>query len=197
MTILNDEQTGSAAVADAVRSMLTELGEDPDRDGLQGTPDRVARSMAFLTSGYAVDPKDVVGNALFEAEYDEMVVVRDVEMYSMCEHHMLPFYGRCHIAYLPTRKIVGLSKLARLVEVYSRRLQVQERLTTQIANAINDIVEPKGVGVVIEAHHLCMMMRGIQKQNSLAVTSCMLGSFRTDARTRTEFLSLIGKHESV
>ena len=195
MTITNDEQTGSPAVAKIVRSMLTELGEDPDRDGLHGTPDRVARSLAFLTSGYAVDPKQVVGDALFEAEYDEMVVVRDVEMYSMCEHHMLPFYGRCHIAYLPTKKIVGLSKLARLVEVYSRRLQVQERLTTQIANAIYEIVEPKGVGVVIEAHHLCMMMRGIQKQNSLAVTSCMLGSFRTDARTRTEFLSLIGKHD--
>ena len=193
MTIVNDEQTGSAAVAKIVRSMLEELGEDPDRDGLHGTPDRVARSMAFLTSGYTVDPKQVVGDALFEAEYDEMVVVRDVEMYSMCEHHMLPFYGRCHIAYLPTSKIVGLSKLARLVEVFSRRLQVQERLTTQIANAIYEIVEPKGVGVVIEAHHLCMMMRGIQKQNSQAVTSCMLGSFRTDARTRTEFLSLIGK----
>jgi GTP cyclohydrolase IA len=196
MTILNDEQTGSPAVAKIVRSMLEELGEDPDRDGLHGTPDRVARSLGFLTSGYAVDPREVVGDALFEAEYDEMVVVRDVEMYSMCEHHMLPFFGRCHIAYLPTKKIVGLSKLARLVEVFSRRLQVQERLTTQIANAINDIVEPKGVGVVIEAHHLCMMMRGIQKQNSLAVTSCMLGSFRTDARTRTEFLSLIAKHDS-
>jgi GTP cyclohydrolase I len=153
----------------------------------------VARSLAFLTSGYAIDPREVVGDALFEAEYDEMVVVRDVEVYSLCEHHLLPFFGRVHIAYLPSDKIVGLSKLARLAEVYARRLQVQERLTTEIATAINDILEPKGVGVVMEARHLCMMMRGVEKQESAAVTSCMLGRFRTDARTRGEFLSLIGK----
>jgi GTP cyclohydrolase IA len=176
-----------------VRDMLALLGEDPERDGLQNTPARVARSWAFLTSGYAIDPKEVVGDALFEAEYDEMVVVRDVEVYSLCEHHLLPFFGRVHIAYLPSDKIVGLSKLARLAEVYARRLQVQERLTTEIATAINDILEPRGVGVVMEARHLCMMMRGVEKQESAAVTSCMLGRFRTDARTRGEFLSLIGK----
>jgi GTP cyclohydrolase I len=174
-----------------VRTLLESLGEDPERDGLRATPARVARSLAFLTSGYNIDPKAVVGEALFEADYDELVVLPDVEIYSLCEHHLLPFFGRCHIAYLPDRKIVGLSKLARLAEVYSRRLQVQERLTTDIANAINDILEPRGVGVVIEAQHLCMMMRGVEKQRSRAVTSCMLGRFRTDARTRSEFLALI------
>jgi GTP cyclohydrolase IA len=176
-----------------VREMLALVGENPERDGLLNTPSRVARSLAFLTSGYAIDPRAVVGDALFEAEYDEMVVVRDVEVYSLCEHHLLPFFGRVHIAYLPSDKIVGLSKLARLAEVYARRLQVQERLTTEIATAINDILEPRGVGVVMEARHLCMMMRGVEKQESAAVTSCMLGRFRTDARTRGEFLSLIGK----
>jgi GTP cyclohydrolase I len=176
-----------------VRSMLEALGEDPNRDGLHATPERVARSLAFLTSGYQMDPRAVVGEALFEAEYDEMVTVH-AEIYSLCEHHLLPFFGRCHIAYLPSSKIVGLSKLARLAEVYSRRLQVQERLTTEIANAINEVLEPRGVGVVIEAQHLCMMMRGVEKQHSSAVTSCMLGRFRTDARTRSEFLSLIGKN---
>jgi GTP cyclohydrolase I len=176
-----------------VREMLGLVGEDPERDGLLNTPSRVARSLAFLTSGYAIDPREVVGDALFEAEYDEMVVVRDVEVYSLCEHHLLPFFGRVHIAYLPSEKIVGLSKLARLAEVFARRLQVQERLTTEIATAINDILEPRGVGVVMEARHLCMMMRGVEKQESAAVTSCMLGRFRTDARTRGEFLSLIGK----
>ncbi|HEX5142208.1 MAG TPA: GTP cyclohydrolase I FolE [Dehalococcoidia bacterium] len=176
-----------------VHEMLRLLGQDPSRDGLVKTPSRVARSWAFLTSGYYIDPRDVVGDALFEAEYDEMVVVRDVEVYSLCEHHLLPFFGRVHIAYLPSEKIVGLSKLARLAEVYARRLQVQERLTTEIATAINDILEPRGVGVVMEAQHLCMMMRGVEKQESSAVTSCMLGRFRTDARTRQEFLSLIGK----
>lgn len=186
-----DLPEGSPALVENVRDMLALLGEDPERDGLLNTPARVARSWAFLTSGYAADPRAVVGDAMFEAEYDEMVVVRDVEVYSLCEHHLLPFYGRVHIGYLPSEKIVGLSKLARLAEVYARRLQVQERLTTEIATAINDILEPKGVGVVMEAKHLCMMMRGVEKQESLAVTSCMLGRFRTDARTREEFLSLI------
>ena len=190
-----DDSPAPPALASTVRSLLTELGEDPSRDGLRDTPDRVARTLSFLTRGYAVDPRDVVGDALYEAEYDEMVVVRDVEVYSLCEHHLLPFFGRCHIAYLPGAKIVGLSKLARLVEVYARRLQIQERLTTQIATAIEQILAPKGVGVVIEAHHLCMMMRGIEKQNSFAMTSCMLGQFRSDARTRTEFLSLISKQQ--
>ena len=180
-------------LAETVRSILGHLVEDPAREGLRETPERVARSLAFLTHGYGLDPRTVVGEALFEAEFDEMVVVRDVEVFSLCEHHLLPFFGRCHIAYLPGGKIVGLSKLARLVDVYARRLQVQERLTKEIATAINEILEPKGVGVVMEARHLCMMMRGVQKQNSLAVTSCMLGRFRADARTRGEFLSLIGK----
>ena len=189
----SDDVAGSPEVIAMVRSMLEALGEDPGREGLRATPDRVARSLAFLTSGYAMDPRAVVGEALFEAEYDEMVTVH-LEVYSLCEHHLLPFFGRCHIAYLPSGKIVGLSKLARLAEVYARRLQVQERLTTEIANAIDEILEPKGVGVVIEAQHLCMMMRGVEKQHSSAVTSCMLGRFRTDARTRSEFLSLISKN---
>jgi GTP cyclohydrolase I len=188
-----DDQKFPPGLDRVVHEMLSKLGQDTERDGLLRTPDRVARSLAFLTSGYHMDPREVVGSALFEAEYDEMVVVRDVELYSLCEHHMLPFFGRAHIAYLPGDKIVGLSKLARLVEVFARRLQVQERLTTEIANAINDILEPKGVAVVVEARHLCMMMRGVEKQNSFAVTSCMLGQFRTDARTRGEFLSLIEK----
>ena len=183
----------SAAMVETVRELLRQLGEDPQRDGLRRTPERVARSLAFFTQGYEIDPRAVVGDAVYEAAYDEMVVVKDVEVYSLCEHHLLPFFGRCHIAYLPRGKIVGLSKLARLVEVYARRLQAQERLTTEIATAIRDVLQPRGVGVVIEAHHLCMMMRGVEKQNSLAVTSCMLGGFRTDARTRSEFLSLIGK----
>lgn len=191
-----DDAVTAPRIEENVRSILEAIGEDSQRDGLIATPARVARAYAFLTQGYRSNPHEVVGNAVFEAEYDEMVVVRDVEIYSLCEHHLLPFFGRCHIAYLPDGKIVGLSKLARLAEVFARRLQVQERLTTQIASAIEEVLQPKGVGVVIEAHHLCMMMRGIQKQNSLAVTSCMLGSFRQDARTRTEFLSLIGKHDS-
>ena len=190
-----DEETFAPGLDGVVREMLELLGQDTERDGLLRTPARVARSLSFLTSGYKLDPREVVGSALFEAEYDEMVVVRDVELYSLCEHHLLPFFGRAHIAYLPGDKIVGLSKLARIVEVFARRLQVQERLTTEIANAINDILEPKGVGVVVEARHLCMMMRGVEKQNSFAVTSCMLGQFRTDARTRGEFLSLIEKSQ--
>jgi GTP cyclohydrolase I len=190
-----EDETFAPGLDGVVREMLELLGQDTERDGLLRTPARVARSLSFLTSGYHLDPREVVGSALFEAEYDEMVVVRDVELYSLCEHHMLPFFGRAHIAYLPGAKIVGLSKLARIVEVFARRLQVQERLTTEIANAINDILEPKGVGVVVEARHLCMMMRGVEKQNSFAVTSCMLGQFRTDARTRGEFLSLIEKIE--
>lgn len=192
MDIYDDIAT-SRELTEAVRAMLQELGEDPAREGLTKTPERVARSLSFLTQGYQQDPKEVVGSAIFEAEYDEMVVVRDVEIYSLCEHHLLPFFGRCHIAYLPDGKIVGLSKLARLAEIYARRLQVQERLTTQIATAIEEVLQPKGVAVVMEAHHLCMMMRGVEKQNSLAVTSCMLGRFRADARTRAEFMGLIGK----
>ncbi len=185
------DEAASPILAGLVRSLLAELGENPDRDGLVKTPARVANSLSFLMQGYDVDPREVVGSALFEAEYDEMVVVKDVEVYSLCEHHLLPFFGRCHIAYLPDGKIVGLSKLARIADIYARRLQVQERLTTEIATAIEEILQPKGVAVVMEAQHLCMMMRGAEKQNSLATTSCMLGRFKTDARTRSEFLSLI------
>jgi GTP cyclohydrolase I len=174
-----------------VRELLLHIGEDPDREGLQRTPERVGRALEFLSQGYALDARAVLRSALFEAEADEMVIVKDVEFYSLCEHHLLPFHGRCHVAYLPDRKIVGLSKIARVIDVFSHRLQVQERLTTQIAEAIEDTVQPKGVGVVMEAKHLCMMMRGVEKQTSEAVTSCMLGLFKTDPRTRGEFLELV------
>jgi GTP cyclohydrolase IA len=170
---------------------LQALGEDPNRDGLADTPRRVQDSLQFLTDGYSIDPADVVGDALFDETYDEMVLVRDIELYSLCEHHMLPFFGKAHIAYLPRGKVVGLSKLPRLVDVFARRLQVQERLTRQIAEAIQTLLEPAGVGVVIQASHLCMMMRGVQKQNSSTVTSCLLGAFRDDQRTRSEFLELV------
>jgi GTP cyclohydrolase I len=183
----------SPEIADLVRRLLVELGENPERGGLADTPERVARAFQFLTEGNQIDPFEVVGRAVFEEDYNEMVVVRDIELYSLCEHHMLPFFGRCHIAYLPNGKIVGLSKLARLADVYARRLQVQERLTTQIAEAIDTILKPKGVAVVIEARHLCMMMRGVEKQNSFVVTDCLLGRFRSDPRTRGEFFSVIGK----
>jgi GTP cyclohydrolase I len=180
---------------DLVRELLESLGEDPGREGLRDTPRRVSETLGFLTSGYGEDPVAMLRQALFEAEADAMVLVRDVEFYSLCEHHLVPFYGRAHIAYIPDRHIVGLSKLARVVDALSRRLQVQERLTTQVAEAIQEAVRPKGVGVVMEAHHLCMMMRGVQKQAGEAVTSCMLGRFRTDARTRAEFLQLAGRRQ--
>jgi GTP cyclohydrolase I len=186
------EQTAAnQRVEELVRQLLIELGEDPTREGLQLTSSRVRKSLAFLTGGYSTQPRSVLGTAIFEENYDEMVLVRDIEMYSMCEHHMLPFYGKCHIAYLPDGKIVGLSKLPRRVEVYSRRLQVQERLTTQVALALQELLNPKGVAVVTEAYHLCMMMRGVQKQNSSTVASCMLGAFKDDYKTRGEFLNLI------
>ena len=174
-----------------VRSMLLEIGEDPDREGLARTPARVAQAMEFLTAGYAISLEEILNGAVFEEDCDEMVVVKEIELYSLCEHHMLPFIGKAHVAYLPDRKIIGLSKVPRIVDMYSRRLQVQERLTVQIANAIHHAIEPRGVGVVIEASHLCMMMRGVQKQNSQAVTSCMLGRFKSDSRTRAEFLNLV------
>ena len=174
-----------------IRDMLKELGEDPTREGLERTPSRVAKAWEYLTSGYRQNVHDVLNEALFTEEYDEMVVVKDIDFYSLCEHHLLPFFGKCHIAYMPSRKIVGLSKLPRLVEMFARRLQVQERLTNQIAATILEKVRPLGVGVVLEAKHLCMSMRGVEKQNSVAVTSAMLGSFRSDARTRSEFLELI------
>ncbi len=171
--------------------MLRGLGEDPDRDGLRETPRRIEQSLRFLTSGYRTDIKTVLNNALFTVEYSEMVIVRDIDFYSLCEHHLLPFFGRCHVAYLPNRRVIGLSKLPRLVEVFARRLQVQERLTSQIAETIRDAIDPLGVAVVMEATHLCMAMRGVEKQNAVTVTSAMLGVFRDDARTRHEFLELI------
>jgi len=185
------------AIPDAVREILRGIGEDPDREGLRRTPERVARAWGSLTSGYAEDPIEILRGALFEEDCNEMVMVREIELYSLCEHHLLPFIGKCHIAYLPKGRIVGLSKLARLVEVFARRLQVQERLTTQIAGAIEEALEPLGVGVVVEARHLCMMMRGVEKQASLAVTSCMLGAFRDDPRTRNEFFELVARSHSL
>ena len=177
-------------IADLVRRQLELLGEDPDREGLLKTPERVAKSLAWLTRGADVDPRDAVGDALFAETHENMVMVRDIELYSLCEHHMLPFFGKAHVAYIPNGKIVGLSKLPRLVEVYARRLQVQERLTEQVAQAIEDLLQPKGVGVVIEAVHLCMMMRGVEKQNSRTITSALRGTFVTCPMTRNEFLGL-------
>jgi GTP cyclohydrolase I len=178
-------------LASVVRTILADIGENPDREGLAKTPDRVAKSIRFLTQGYRQDPRSVLNGAIFEESVDEMVVVKDIELYSLCEHHMVPFFGKCHVGYLPKGKIVGLSKIPRLVDVFARRLQVQERLTNQIAQALFDLLAPRGVGVVIEAQHLCMMMRGVEKQNSRAVTSSLLGTFRSDARTRAEFLDFV------
>ena len=175
---------------DIYREILRRIGEDPERDGLLSTPLRVEKSLAFLTKGYHENPSEILRGALFDVDYDEMVIVKDVEMFSLCEHHMLPFFGKVHVAYIPKGKVIGLSKIARLVEVFARRLQVQERMTRQIADAIQEAIQPHGVGVVIEARHLCMMMRGIEKQNSSTVTSAMVGCFR-QKETRTEFLSLL------
>ena len=184
------EQTDSP-IADLIRSLLTELGEDPQREGLSRTPVRAAKAWADLTRGYQMDPAEILNGALFEVSYDEMVIVRDIEMFSLCEHHLLPFFGKVHIAYIPNKKVIGLSKMARLVEMYARRLQIQERMTTEIAWTIQRALEPAGVGVIVEARHLCMMMRGVEKQHSSAVTSTMLGVFREKPQTRDEFLSLI------
>lgn len=181
----------SASYEELVREMLVRLGEDPEREGLSRTPERVKKAYEFLTRGYKEDPEALLRKALFTVTYDEMVIVKDIEMFSLCEHHMLPFFGKVHVAYIPNGKVIGLSKIPRLIEVFSRRLQIQERLTTQIAETIQKTIEPQGVGVVIEARHLCMMMRGVEKQHSAAVTSSMLGSFRDEQETRTEFLSLI------
>jgi len=178
-------------LAEHVRGILRALGEDPDREGLQKTPERVEKALTFLTQGYERDPKTVVNEALFTVDYDEMVVVRDIDVFSLCEHHLLPFYGKAHVAYIPNGKVLGLSKLARLVDMYARRLQVQERLTVQIAETLEEVARPRGVAVVIEALHFCMIMRGVEKQNSVAVTSCMRGVFREQPQTREELLSLI------
>jgi GTP cyclohydrolase IA len=181
----------SASFEDLVREMIVRLGEDPEREGLVRTPDRVHRAFQHLVKGYKEDPEAMLKKALFTVTYDEMVIVKDVEMFSLCEHHMLPFFGKVHVAYIPNGKVIGLSKIPRLIEIFSRRLQIQERLTTQIAETIQNTIQPQGVGVVVEARHLCMMMRGVEKQHSAAVTSSMLGCFRNEQETRSEFLSLI------
>jgi len=180
-----------ASVQEIYAELLKRIGEDPTRDGLQQTPKRMEKSMAFLTKGYEESVAEVLHGALFDVDYDEMVIVRDIEFYSLCEHHLLPFFGKAHIAYVPNGKVVGLSKLPRIVDVFARRLQVQERLTQQIAEAIEEAIAPQGVGVVIEAQHLCMMMRGVEKQSSLTVTSSLRGVFKTQQQTRSEFLSLV------
>jgi GTP cyclohydrolase IA len=184
-------------VEKAVHTILHELGEDPEREGLLRTPQRVSEALKFLTSGYHQDVYEVLNNAIFEEKYNEMVIVRDIDVFSLCEHHLLPFYGRAHVAYIPNGKIVGLSKLPRVVDMYAKRLQVQERLTQQIAQTLHEVLQPDGVAVVIEARHMCMMMRGVEKQNSLATTSAMLGVFQQEQKTRTEFLNLIDRHISL
>ena len=182
----------------AVREILAALGENPEREGLRRTPERVEKAMRFLTTGYGQDPKKLLNQALFSVSYDEMVIIKDIELFSLCEHHLLPFFGKAHVAYIPDGRVLGLSKIPRLVDMFARRLQVQERLTVQIAKALQRFIRPRGVGVVIEAMHLCMIMRGVEKQNSVAVTSCMLGAFRRQQQTRNEFLSLIKKkHEGL
>src|ERR1700734_1823905 len=186
----------SVSTQDLYREMLTRIGEDPTRDGLLRTPERMEKSMAFLTRGYTMDVKEVLHEALFDVDYDEMVIVKDIEFYSLCEHHLLPFFGKAHIAYVPEGKVIGLSKIPRLVDVFARRLQVQERLTRQIGDAITEAIHPQGVAVILEAQHLCMMMRGVEKQHSSTVTSAMLGVFKTQLQTRNEFLSLVRRHGS-
>ncbi len=183
--------TEEGKIANLVVELLKELGEDLQREGLDKTPERVEKALRYFTSGYAQDVKEVLNGAMFVEEYDEMVIVKDIDFSSLCEHHLLPFIGKCHVAYMPNRKIVGLSKIPRLVEMFSRRLQVQERLTTQIANTLNEALQPRGVAVVVEAIHLCMLMRGVEKQNSKAITSAMLGAFRDRPETRAEFMELI------
>jgi GTP cyclohydrolase I len=181
---------------DLIRKLLAELGEDPDREGLRKTPARVLDSLRFLTSGYHEDIDEILAGSVFEEKYDEMVITRDISLYSLCEHHLLPFFGKCHVAYIPKGRIIGLSKIPRVIEVFSRRLQVQERLTNQIAQTLMDRLEPYGVAVTIEAVHLCMAMRGVRKRDSLIITSSMLGAFRTDSKTRMEFLNLIRSGDS-
>jgi GTP cyclohydrolase I len=189
MSTIKEVATGE--IADLMRGVLEQLGEDPARDGLERTPLRAEKALRFLTSGYTTDLETIVNGALFDVEYDEMVIVKDIEFFSLCEHHLLPFYGKAHVAYLPSDKVIGLSKIPRIVDMFARRLQVQERLTQQIAETIQEVLQPKGVGVICEARHFCMMMRGVEKQHSGAVTSAMLGAFRDRRETRHEFLSLV------
>jgi GTP cyclohydrolase I len=195
---LYETPLAAASTQELLRELLLRLGEDPDRDGLQRTPERMQKALEYLTKGYQQDAAAVLQGALFEVNYDEMVIVKDIEMFSLCEHHLLPFFGKVHVAYIPNGKVLGLSKIPRLVDIFARRLQVQERLTVQIAETIQEAIQPQGVGVVVEARHLCVMMRGVEKQHSSAVTSHMLGSFRNAEKTREEFLSLIrnGKNGS-
>ncbi|MEX1183935.1 MAG: GTP cyclohydrolase I FolE [Gemmatimonadota bacterium] len=188
---MSETDLSGVPLRDLVRAMLDRLGEDPARQGLVRTPERVERSLEWLTRGHQLSVREILGDALFDEDHHNMVIVKDIEMYSLCEHHMLPFFGKVHVAYIPNGRIVGLSKVPRIVEVFARRLQVQERLTAQIAQALSDVLEPQGVGVIIEAYHLCMMMRGVEKQNSKTITSAMHGVFRDDLRTRDEFLRLI------
>jgi len=186
----------TASTQELYRELLRRMGEDPDRDGLLRTPERMEKAMAFLTKGYAMDVTEVLHNALFDVDYDEMVIVKDIEFYSQCEHHLLPFFGKAHIAYVPNGKVIGLSKIPRLVDVFARRLQVQERLTRQVGEAIQDAINPQGVAVILEAQHLCMMMRGVEKQRSSTVTSAMFGVFKSQLQTRNEFLSLVRQQGS-
>jgi GTP cyclohydrolase IA len=187
-----NEQRGNESIADLMRKMIRMIGEDPLREGLRHTPERFERAFRYLTNGYQQDPEKILNGAVFSVSYDEMVVVKDIDLFSLCEHHVLPFFGKCHVAYIPDKKVVGLSKIPRLVNMFSRRLQIQERLTTQIAQALETSIRPLGVGVVIEARHLCMVMRGVEKHRSEAITSAMLGAFRDNQQTREEFLALIG-----
>jgi GTP cyclohydrolase IA len=191
--LMDMKEKTTSGIPEMIKEILTQIGEDPNREGLLRTPERVSRSLKFLTSGYGKSVDEVINGATFSVEYDEMVVVKDIDIYSTCEHHLIPFYGKCHVAYVPNGKIVGLSKIPRIVDLFARRLQVQERLTTQIANCLIEVLKPQGVGVVIEAIHLCMVMRGVEKQNSIAMTSAMKGAFMEDERTRKEFLNLISK----
>src|SRR5215470_9472840 len=190
--IIIPDTKGEGTIADLVRKIFLLLGEDPNREGLKRTPERFEKALRYLTSGYRQDPEKLLNGAMFSVCYDNMVVVKDIEVYSLCEHHLLPFFGKCHVAYIPGKKVVGLSKIARLVNMYARRLQIQERMTSQIARAIQEKLSPQGVGVIIEARHLCMVMRGVEKQHSAAMTSAMLGVFRENKQTRDEFLSLVG-----
>lgn len=193
---LTDDTGPNQRIVELTRDLLVEVGEDPNRDGLLKTPERVSRAWADLTSGYRMNAEELLNGALFDVTYDEMVIVKDIELFSLCEHHLLPFYGKAHVAYIPRNKVIGLSKVARLVDMFARRLQVQERLTREVADAIQDAINPVGVGVVCEARHLCMMMRGVEKQHSATITSAMLGDFRDNQKTREEFLALVGRRSN-